>query len=173
MNWENTDIIKSKKIKKEVSEIIKPYKKKCKFLVDENLGLRVVEYLKGLKWNVKYIGDYNLVGHPDEAVYGCAWKEKRILLTQDDDFLDNKRFPMQQNYGAIVFNFSSEDELISEINNILSLIGNYEGIYAYSKYEVFSDGRIKMVELDRETNKNILREFKITKDNKLFMRSDD
>jgi predicted nuclease of predicted toxin-antitoxin system len=38
----------------------------------------------------------------DEDVFAVAWKENRIPVTHDPDFLDDRRFPLHRNPGIVV-----------------------------------------------------------------------
>jgi len=46
----------------------KEYKQKAKLLVDESLGIGVSEVLRDLEWNVRFVSEVGLLGHPDENV---------------------------------------------------------------------------------------------------------
>ncbi len=45
---------------------------------------------------------FGLEGRSDEDVLAAAWKDKRVLVTHDADFLDDLRFPPHRNPGIIV-----------------------------------------------------------------------
>jgi len=68
----------------------------ARFLVDENLGRDAVRVLKENGWNAKFVGEVNLAGKDDQAVFACAWKSKRVILTHDRDFLDNRKFHLTE-----------------------------------------------------------------------------
>jgi len=48
------------------------------------------------------VGDVDLAGRDDTEVYAYAWRENRVQLTHDGDFLDDKKFPQHCNPGVIV-----------------------------------------------------------------------
>ena len=77
-------------------------KKKARFLVDHSLGIGVAQELRQAKWNTKEVGELGLARLSDESVYSLAWKERRILLTHDQDFWDDRRFPPERNPGVII-----------------------------------------------------------------------
>src|SRR3989338_6389516 len=89
--------------KEESSALSRQFEKKSKFLVDENLGVGVADFLQERKWNAKHVGEVGLSGHPDDDVYAYSFKHKRILLTHDTDYLDNSRFPFHRNPGVFIF----------------------------------------------------------------------
>ncbi len=78
------------------------FKKKARFLVDESLGEAVARVLREDGWNVEFAQEIGLGGRSDEDLFGHAWKEGRVLLTHDHDFLDDRRFPPHRNPGVIV-----------------------------------------------------------------------
>jgi predicted nuclease of predicted toxin-antitoxin system len=78
---------------KDLRELRREYRGKVRFLVDENAGPEVAEFLRSSGFNVKYVDEVGLCGHSDEDVFAFAWKEKRLIVTHDQDFLDNRRFP--------------------------------------------------------------------------------
>ena len=88
MPWEELCISE-----RDSKEFAASFKKKARFLVDECLGPEVAEVLRSNKWNAVFVGEVGLVHHPDENVLAVAWRDNRILLTHDRDFLDDRRFP--------------------------------------------------------------------------------
>jgi len=78
--------------KKEMSEFLSEHRRSARFLVDESLGEEVAKQIRELGWNVKYVDEVGLRGHADEDVYAYAHKENRVILTHDDDFMDNRLF---------------------------------------------------------------------------------
>ena len=86
---------------KDLRELRVAYRGKVRLLVDENAGPEVAEFLRGGGFNVKYVGEFGLCGHPDEDVFAVAWREKRVLVTHDEDFLNDQRFPPNRNPGVI------------------------------------------------------------------------
>ena len=72
---------------------------KMRFLVDENLGPFPVEVLQSWGWDAMSAADAGLLGKPDEVILAFAFREKRFLLTQDPDFLNDQTHPMGKNFG--------------------------------------------------------------------------
>jgi predicted nuclease of predicted toxin-antitoxin system len=64
-------------------ELPEDFKRKTRFLIDEGLGPFVAEFLRRKGWNALFCGDFGLLGHSDEDVFACAWRERRILLNPD------------------------------------------------------------------------------------------
>lgn len=76
--------------------------------MDENAGKEVADFLRGNGFNVKYVADFGLEGRPDEDVFATAWREERVIVTHDRDFLDNRNFPPHRNPGVIVIGPGSD-----------------------------------------------------------------
>lgn len=85
------------------------FKRKARFLVDENMGNDVAIVLKEFGYNSIFVGDVGLVGHDDKTVFAYAWKTKRLILTHDMDYLDDKRFPFHRNPWVIVLPVAEGD----------------------------------------------------------------
>jgi predicted nuclease of predicted toxin-antitoxin system len=78
------------------------YRGKARFLVDESMGATIAKYLNEKGYNTKYVGDEGLEGRSDEDVFAFAWKNERIIVTHDPDFLDDRRFPPHRNPGIVL-----------------------------------------------------------------------
>lgn len=57
-----------------------------RFLVDENLPLSLIEYLRNLDHDVLDVAASRYRGEPDEALWKLAAKDLRILITKDLGF---------------------------------------------------------------------------------------
>jgi predicted nuclease of predicted toxin-antitoxin system len=76
--------------------------KQTKFFVDESLGPEVTTWLREKGLNVRDVFEERLIGRSDEDIMAFAWRTKRVLLTHDHDFLNNRRFPEHRNPGVII-----------------------------------------------------------------------
>jgi len=92
----------------EERELDLQYRGKARVLVDESAGIGVAKILQRLGYNTKFVADLGLVGRSDEDVFAAAWKDKRVLITHDGDFLDNHRFPPHRNPGVVLIRPGSE-----------------------------------------------------------------
>jgi predicted nuclease of predicted toxin-antitoxin system len=137
--------------KQELSEVDRVFKKKARFLVDESLGEEAANLLRDLGWNVAYAADVSLAGKDDETVYGFAWRAKRIILTHDKDFLDDRRFPPQSNPGVVVLpgGSGSTAALVAGIRDVGGAIGRYALLYKGEKIAIAEDGSWVVKGLDR------------------------
>lgn len=78
----------------------KLYKKPI-FYCDEDFPEPSLEKLKNFK--VKHcVLDFNYQGRDDDFHYQFAAGLKAVLLTLDDDYLDNQRFKLNKTFGVIV-----------------------------------------------------------------------
>jgi predicted nuclease of predicted toxin-antitoxin system len=94
---------------KELHELRLHYRGKARFLIDESMGSGVADILRGFGYNSKYVGEINLLGHGDEEIFAAAWTEKRIVVTHDPDFLDDRRFPPHRNRGIVLIRPGSNE----------------------------------------------------------------
>jgi predicted nuclease of predicted toxin-antitoxin system len=99
-----------------------------------------------------YVGDIGLAGKSDEDVAGYAKREGRIILTHDRDFLDDRRFPMDQNPGVIVLPGASgtTPALEMELARVVVTIGQYGPAYVGYKIRIREDGTWQI--RDRESS---------------------
>lgn len=100
---------------------------KARFLVDESVGINVAKILQGYGYSAKYVADMDLCGRSDEDVFAAAWKDNRVLVTHDADFLDNNRFPPHRNPGVVLVRPGSDghddDGLVSCLAKSILLAG--------------------------------------------------
>jgi predicted nuclease of predicted toxin-antitoxin system len=87
---------------KERQALDSEYRGKARFLIDESMGAEVAEIVHANGYNAKYVAEQGLVGRSDEDVFAAAWRDKRVLVTHDPDFLDDRRFPPHRNPGIVL-----------------------------------------------------------------------
>ena len=99
--------------------------KRARFLVDESLGKGVADLLKTKGWNVRFVPDCGLAGHSDEDVLAFAYREDRVLLTHDHDFLSDRAFPPHRNPGIVVLpgGDGHENALVNALAEALGVVG--------------------------------------------------
>lgn len=81
-----------------------------KFLLDENIDHRLAPFVSSLgHFDVTVIGDDYPPSLLDEQVLALAYKERRILITQDHtDFGDLIFCKLHPHYGVILFRLKSQ-----------------------------------------------------------------
>jgi len=117
--------------------------KKGRFLVDECLGIEAARVINSLGWNATFAGDRGLSGKPDSDILALAWREDRILLTHDHDFLDDRAFPPHRNPGLVVLPGATGRDtavLEKELARVLITLGRYREAYRGFKIHVREDG---------------------------------
>jgi predicted nuclease of predicted toxin-antitoxin system len=77
---------------------------KTKFYADENIESVIVEYLRIKGFKVDYACELGLSHRDDMFHLQEAKRRKAILLTRDDDFLNNSKFPFRdlKNTGIVI-----------------------------------------------------------------------
>jgi predicted nuclease of predicted toxin-antitoxin system len=73
-----------------------------KFKLDENLPMDLVRVLGGPGHDVDTVPQEALTGRPDSVVWACAQEAERILITQDMDFSDIRRFAPGTHNGILL-----------------------------------------------------------------------
>src|ERR1700745_1661207 len=118
------------------------FESKARVLIDGSVGIEAARLIRDRGWNVCYVDDVGLSERSDEEVFAFAWKEQRILLTYDLDFLDDSRFPFNLNPGLVVLPRTTESRrrLPDAINGVLALIGPYFKAYRGYKIRITENG---------------------------------
>jgi len=123
-----------------IEEFGRRFKKKARFLVDESAGSGLARALRDFGWNAVFVDEVGLGGHSDEDVFGFGWKEDRVILTHDEDFMDDLRFPFHRNPGVVILpGASGEPGFIEAVRSVLSTIGHFRGAYRGEKVVISSD----------------------------------
>lgn len=101
--------------KEEIDAFARVYRKQARFYVDESVDVLAHDALQAFRCRFKTYAQFGLKGRQDEDHFSVCWREGYILLTQDKDFLDPKRFPDHRNPGVVVIDATSEAEIIRAI----------------------------------------------------------
>ena len=98
-----------------------------KFLTDENIYKKVVEFLRKLGHEVEDTKELGFFGITDEKLLELAINEKRILITQDVDFADIRFLP-RKNPGIIVIRIkpNTGEKIIKALEYLLRRIAPSE-----------------------------------------------
>jgi predicted nuclease of predicted toxin-antitoxin system len=86
-------------------------RKKWRLYADNNIEREIIEYLREEGFDVLSVGeDPQLRNEEDEFHYQKARQYDRYLLTHDDDYWDDRRFPLRQSPGVIILPENEDGE---------------------------------------------------------------
>lgn len=87
----------------ELNSIIKAFKKKARFLLDENIDPNIAEDIGNLGYRVTTVYKKGLAGKPDTTLYNYARKKKYVLVTTNtkDFWNDTRKMPLKTSPGII------------------------------------------------------------------------
>ena len=132
------------------------FRKKARFLVDENMGADAAEVLRQLGCWAKYVGDVGLCGRSDQDVFAYAWRKNLIILTHDSDFLDDHQFPFHRNPGVIVLpGAEGDDSLEVALADVIRIVAPYGEAHVGSKISVTQDRIWTVRRFDKELGMHI------------------
>lgn len=128
--------------KAEIAEFNKAHRKKAKFLLDENVGIWLAYEMRELGWNAKHVDDVGLRSRADEDVFAFACKDNRVILTHDDDFMDNRQFSIHLSPGVVKIPGGSGDEevLLDAVFQIIGMFGGKSDFYKQTKISITHEG---------------------------------
>lgn len=114
---------------------------RARFYADHNLDASIVEVLRYRKYDVETAQEVGAERQPDEFHYRRAFMTRRVLLTQDKDYLDNERFPLSQTRGVIVFNIDTADvvQIARALEVVDTILGRMAPVLDESKVLLNSD----------------------------------
>lgn len=79
--------------------------------LDENLPLQIASRLRSFGHDVHTMPDEGLSGCNDAVLWHAAQREQRLLITQDLDFSDARRFAPGTHHGLILIRLHSPSRL--------------------------------------------------------------
>ena len=159
MSWQLYPILTKEDIRD-----AKKDRKKARFLVDENVGMALLEALKSAGFNALNTRDLGISGHPDESVLAVAKREDRVLLTQDNDFLDNRKHPLSHNPGIVVLPSTQGNaaSLVSALRDVMRIVGVSRELWRESRIVITQDGVWTVSTLDRSTGRIVTNRYRFT-----------
>jgi predicted nuclease of predicted toxin-antitoxin system len=127
--------------------------KHSKFLTDESLGPGVIEFFRLYRMSAITVWDVGLDGRSDEAVFACAWKHRRILLTHDDDFWNDRRFPEHRNPGVVILPGANGDQtdMIAGLIWMMLMMRRDPENWLKCKVRITRDGNVYVKSRRRQT----------------------
>ena len=72
-------------------------------LLDQNVPRAIASWLRSLRpgWRVFHATDVGLEGRSDPEVFAWAQAHQSIIVTFDEDFADQRSFPVGMHFGVI------------------------------------------------------------------------
>src|ERR1700756_181087 len=78
-----------------------------KFKLDENLPLQIAIDPRARTHDVQTVGEEGLTGGVDANIWQATQREGRILITQDLDFSDTRKFQPGTHHGIVLIRLQS------------------------------------------------------------------
>jgi predicted nuclease of predicted toxin-antitoxin system len=93
-----------------------------KIKLDENVTTGVVQVLMKLGHDVQTTIEEGLTGKPDSEIWSAAQSEDRLLVAQDMDFSDTRKFAPGTHRGISLLRLHSpnQTEIISRLTELFS-----------------------------------------------------
>lgn len=173
MTWKKIDF--SEREWRQINSELAIFRKRVRFLVDENVPEDLVSVLRERGYNTKSVAECELKGRDDEEIFGLAYKENRVLVTQDKDFLDDRRFPIQRNPGLAVLPAYSqnEDAFVTAFGHLLAIHGDSHELWYEQKAHFPGDDTISIRYRDASTSEWATVKFKFPKNGTPMVWEDD
>ncbi|MBW2739898.1 MAG: DUF5615 family PIN-like protein [Deltaproteobacteria bacterium] len=152
MTWKKIDF--SKREWRQINSELALFRKQVRFLVDENVPEDLISVLRERGYNTKAVTECELKGRDDKEIFGLARKENRVLVTQDKDFLNDKRFPIQRNPGLAVLPAYSENEdgFVTAFGHLLTIHGDSHELWYEQKAHFSGDDTVSIRCRDASTS---------------------
>lgn len=116
-----------------------------KFLTDENVSPKVVRALREKGHNVFDIKEEGLQGVSDDEIMKRARSIKHIIVSEDLDFGNLRRFPLIKHPGAILMHFQNmKPRLVA--GHVLSFIKNKNPQKLEGCIFLLEEGRVVTIE---------------------------
>ncbi|UFS62546.1 DUF5615 family PIN-like protein [Sulfurimonas sp. HSL-3221] len=130
--------------------------RKPRYFVDENLGQGVTDLIRYLGGNVTDPWEQGMLGYKDDRVWRFAREERRIILSHDDDFMDESKYPIRECYGYILLPHKEggESPLTQKIVQMYNIISSGAGFLYRKKLIIRENGHWELHSIS-ETGKII------------------
>jgi predicted nuclease of predicted toxin-antitoxin system len=103
-----------------------------KVKLDENLPIDLVEVLARLGHDVDTVPEEGLAGKPDESVWAASQDAHRLLVTQDLDFSDVRKYAPGTHCGLVLVRLA--------VPSRLNLIHRIRGVFATERVDSWAGG---------------------------------
>jgi predicted nuclease of predicted toxin-antitoxin system len=109
----------------DLSDIAGGRPRKLRLYADHNLPKVIVDEIRGAKIPILTAFEDQHASRDDKAIYERARKLKRVLLTQDEDFWDDRRFSLRYGPGLILVSVAPE-----KTEKIVEVLATFYAIFA-------------------------------------------
>jgi predicted nuclease of predicted toxin-antitoxin system len=92
-----------------------------KIKLDENITTELIPILSAQGHDVDTVVMEGLTGQPDRTIWAAAQQAGRLLITQDLDFADTRKFPPGTHPGLVLLRLSEPGRL-AQIDYVSALL---------------------------------------------------
>jgi predicted nuclease of predicted toxin-antitoxin system len=119
---------------------------RTRFLLDENMPQDVTAALRRRRYSTMTVADYGFADRGEDDIFALAKGEDRVLVTQDEGFLDEERFPLEGSPGVAILppSSESEDRLSRACGDLLRIHGDSHALWYEKKAWIAGDGTVSV-----------------------------
>jgi predicted nuclease of predicted toxin-antitoxin system len=123
------------------ADLERDYRKKARFLVDEDAGRELAEFLKKHGFNAVYAPDVGLGRKDDRQLAAYGWREDRIILTHDKRFAADQKVPDHRNPGVVILpdGSVSQEGLWRALHRLVHILAPYREAHRGATIEITHD----------------------------------
>lgn len=115
-----------------------------KFLTDENVSSSLIKAVRDEGYNVKDIKEERLFGISDKEVLTLAFKENRVVITNDKDFANLLKYSSVKHKGVILLQFKNQSQ-INVINLFVPTLMSLEGEKVEKSLVIITEDYIRFI----------------------------
>jgi predicted nuclease of predicted toxin-antitoxin system len=114
-----------------------------RLLLDENIQIQTVEFLRASGYDVVGVHDEHLVSQSDDIIFQRAQQTQRVLMTYNADFADLRALAGVHHCGIIRLRLSNQR--VSVVNpTLVKTLAQLDGLDLKDRLITVADQRIRM-----------------------------